>query len=146
MRRVDLHNEHGGFLLVVRPLISAGLGANPGVEAAAVRHQDPAQSLYGEPAALPLDEREALPGRGAVDQRLGGLSQVLVLYAKPLDLATRAPEFDLQLGIRGPVFAVRNSLGYERRSCRSADREPSAVAELCHSDRPSYGHRSAIDT
>src|SRR6266568_1552406 len=87
MRGVDLRDQLDELLLVVFALVPEGLGANPGVEVAPVGHQYPAHPLDAELAAQAVDECEALARWSAVDQRLCGLTQDLVLLAKPLELA-----------------------------------------------------------
>jgi hypothetical protein len=97
MRRVDLHDPRGEFLLVICAPVAACLSAGPTVEASPIRDEYPAQPFHAEPAAQSVDEREALPRRSTVDQRLGRLPQNLVLNPKVLDLSAVMANLAAQL-------------------------------------------------
>lgn len=82
IRRMDLYDAYAELLLVLRSLSPAGLGTDPSVEATPIRDQDPAQTFHAEPAAQPIDQRETLPRRSTVDERLSRLTQNLVLKSE----------------------------------------------------------------
>lgn len=87
MCAVDPYDQFGELLLVQFALVPEGLGAGPGVDVASVGHQYPAHPLDTELTAQAVDECEAQVRWSAVNQRLRGSAQDLVLLAKLTELA-----------------------------------------------------------
>jgi hypothetical protein len=92
-RPVDLHDPREQFPLADPTLTAADLGPDPGMAAAVVGHQDPAQPTDGEPSAQAADEREAPARASTVNQRFRGLAQDPPLHAQALDLAPLLAQF-----------------------------------------------------
>jgi hypothetical protein len=89
MRGVDLHDQLEKFPLLRNVRLTARFGPGPQVVVAAIRHENPAQTLDREPIPKPVDKRESLARRSLMDQRLRGLMQNLVLHPQPIKLSTK---------------------------------------------------------
>ena len=72
-----------------------------------------------EPLALCMDEREPLPRRSVVDQRLRGLAQDLVLATQILNLTLTVTQLGTRLLEGGGEITTAQLTGHEPEPCRT---------------------------
>jgi hypothetical protein len=93
MGRVDLNDALRQLTIVELSLGPASLCPDPAVVVAGVGRQNLAHPIHAEPASASMNEGEAFPSRGMVDQRLRSLAQDHILDAELPDLAALMEKF-----------------------------------------------------